>query len=216
VLFIAVCNGLVFWSENRLDSAFTALLITSNTVWAAMFAPLLPGERRLGAAGWSGVALGFAGTALILSPWRSGAADLVAAGAVIASTVIWAATALWVRRIRERFEPFAMTVVQMASGAVVLLLIAGVRGESLVGPVTFRAAAALAYLVVFGSLVAFSAYFYLLRHMEAARVATSTYINPVVAMILGVVLLGEVITWNMLAGVAVVLVGVALVMRERA
>jgi len=78
-----------------------------------------------------------------------------------------------------------------------------------------RALLALAYLVVFGSSVAFATYFYLLRHWEATRVATSTYVNPVVALVLGVVFLGETVTFGMVTGTAVVLAGVALVLHEQ-
>lgn len=214
VLFIAVCNGAIFWAETRLDSAYTALLITVNPVWAALLTPLYPGEARLKLGGWAGVILGFVGTTILLAPWRAVTPELKAAVVVVVSALIWAATALGVRRIRERYDPLALTVAQMASGAVVLLAVAAVRGQAVVGPVTLRAAGALAYLVVFGSLVAFTAYFFLLRHMDATRVASSTYINPVVAMVLGVVLLDEVITWYMGVGIAVVLAGVWLVMRR--
>lgn len=214
VLFIGVCNGAIFWAETRLDSAYTALLITVNPVWAALLTPLYPGEERLRLGGWLGVILGFVGTAILLAPWRAVTPELTAALVVVTSAFIWAATALGVRRIRQRYDPFALTVAQMASGAVVLLVVAAFRGQALVGPVTLRAVTALAYLVVFGSLVAFTAYFYLLRHLDATRVASSTYINPVVAMVLGVVLLDEVITWYMGVGIVVVLAGVWLVMRR--
>ncbi|HLE60863.1 MAG TPA: EamA family transporter [Thermoanaerobaculaceae bacterium] len=214
VLFIAICNGLVFWAETRLDSGFTALLLTTSPVGTALLAPLA-GERTPRAIGWLGVALGFAGTVVLIEPWRAGAVPLLPAAAVEVSVVVWAAGALWARRIREDFHPMAITVAQMGSGAVLLLTLSAVRGEALVGPVSTRALLALAYLVVFGSSVAFATYFYLLRHWEATRVATSTYVNPVVALVLGVVFLGETVTWGMVAGTAVVLAGVALVLHEQ-
>lgn len=214
VLFIGVCNGAIFWAETRLDSAYTALLITVNPVWAALLTPLYQGEERLKLGRWAGVVLGFVGTTILLAPWRAVTPELEAAVVVVISALIWAATALGVRRIRERYDPLALTVAQMASGAAVLLLVAALRGQAVVAPITVRTWAALAYLVVFGSLLAFTAYFYLLRHMDATRVASSTYINPVVAMVLGVVLLDEVITWYMGVGIIVVLGGVWLVMRR--
>jgi drug/metabolite transporter (DMT)-like permease len=214
VLFVGVCNGAVFWGETRLDSSYTALLITASPVWAALLTPLTPGERRLAPAGWAGIVLGFVGTVLLLEPWRALSPELVAALVLVGSAFVWGATSLWVRRLRERYEPFAFTVAQMGAGAVTLLAVAALRGRALVAPVTPRSVAALAYLVVFGSLVGFSSYFYLLKHMEATRAASSSYINPVVAMVLGSMVLGEAIRWNMIAGVIVVLAGVWLVMRE--
>jgi drug/metabolite transporter (DMT)-like permease len=87
-------------------------------------------------------------------------------------------------------------------------------GRAMVGPLTVRAVASLAYLVVFGSVIAFAAYFYLLQHWGATRVSTSTYVNPAVAVVLGALLLGEPVTPSMVVGTTVVLAGVTLVLRE--
>ena len=215
VMFIGVSNGCVFWAETRLDSGFTALLITASPLWTALLTPLLAGERRLRRVGWLGIMLGLAGTAVLLQPWRANRVELAAALAVEVSVVVWVAGSLLVRRIRHDFDPLALTVAQMAAGTPVLLALAGVRGSALVGPVTPTAVLALAYLVVFGSCVAFAAYNHLLRHWEASRVATSTYINPVVAVALGALILGEPVTGTMVAGAAVVLAGVAIVLHEQ-
>jgi drug/metabolite transporter (DMT)-like permease len=214
VLFVAICNGMVFWAETRLDSGYTALLITANPLWMAAFELLVKGESRLGRRGWIGLGVGLVGTVLLLEPWRGGRIELVAALVVEGSVIIWSATALWVRRIRNQYHPFALSVAQMAAGGAVLLGVAGARGHTTVGPVTGRAIAGLGFLVVFGSLVAFGAYFYLLKHWPASRVATSTYINPVVAVALGWALLGERISWLMLVATGVILAGVALVLRD--
>jgi len=215
VLFIGVCNGAVFWSETRLDSGYTALLISVSPLSTALLSPLLPGERGLGRGGWLGIVVGFAGTVWLVAPWHAGRFELVAAVVVVLSTLVWAAGALWVRRIRLDFDPLAMTTAQMGAGGVVLLALAAVRGEALVGPVTPRAIAGLVFLAVFGSCVAFGAYFFLLRHWSATRVSTCAYINPVVALALGAILLGEAVTPRMVAATAVILVGVALVLREQ-
>lgn len=214
VLFIAVSNGLVFWGETRLDSGFTALLITASPLWTALLTPLLPAERRLRLPGWLGIALGLVGTVVLLQPWRVSRVELVASLAIELSVVAWVAGSLWVRVIRHDFHPLSLTVAHMAGGVPVLLVVAALRGAPLVGPVTPAALASLAYLVVVGSCVAFSAYFYLLKHWDASRVATSTYVNPVVAVALGALLLHEPVTGPMVAGTVIVLAGVALVLHE--
>lgn len=214
VLFVAVCNGMVFWAETRLDSGYTALLITANPLWIAFFEVFVPGESRLSGRGWLGLGIGLIGTVLLLEPWRGGRLELGAALVVELSVIIWSATALWVRRIRDRYHPFALTVAQMAAGGAVLLGVAAGRGRSLVGPVSWKALAGLGFLVVFGSLIAFGAYFYLLRHWPASRVATSTYINPVVAVAAGWLLLDERVSALMVVATAVILLGVALVLRD--
>ena len=215
VAFIGISNGLVFWAETRLDSGFTALLITASPVWTALLTPLLAGERRMRWLGWIGILLGLAGTAVLLQPWRASHVELVASLAIEVSVIVWVVGALVVRRIRHDFHPLALTVAQMAGGTPVLLALAAARGGVLVGPVTPAAMLALAFLVVFGSCVAFLAYNFLLRHWDASRVATSTYINPVVAVALGAAILGEPVTGTMIAGAAVVLAGVAIVLHEQ-
>ena len=215
VVFVGVCNGIVFWSETRLDSAFAALLVTTSPLWTGVLSPPFGSERRLGGAGWFGVAVGFAGAALLLAPSASPTFDWTATIAVEVSVVLWVLASLFVRRIRRDFHPLALTTVQMGAGAVVLLLVAVARGQYLVGPIVPEAVAALLFLVVFGSCVAFSSYFYLLRHWDASRVASSTYVNPVVAMLLGWSILGEVITGRMIVATVVILIGVALVLRAQ-
>ena len=215
VLLIAVSNGLVFWSETRLDSGFTALLLTTSPLWSALLSPLFPGEPVPRALGWAGIVVGFAGTVVMFEPWKAGAVPLLPAAAAEFSVVTWTAGSLWARRIRGSFHPMAISVVQMAAGAAVLLAVSLAQGHAMAGPVTARAAASLAYLVVVGSVIAFAAYFYLLQHWGATRVATSTYVNPVVAVILGALLLREAVTVSMLVGTLVVFAGVTLVLRDQ-
>lgn len=220
VLFIGLCNGMVFWAETRLDSSYTALLITASPVWTALLGTLagavLPGEGNLGVRGWSGIVLGFFGSFLLLRPESAAPANFAAALVVELSVIVWAVGALWVRHLRERYHPLEMATWQMVSGAGVLTVLALARGERVLhGPVTLSAIGSLAYLVVFGSVVAFSAYFFLLRAWPATRVATSAYLNPVVAVVLGWWVLGEWPGPEALAGGALVLVGVSLVLGGR-
>lgn len=217
VLFIGLCNGMVFWAETRLDSAYTALLITASPLWTAVLSAIagrwIPGEGRLGMQGWLGVGLGLAGSFVVLSPARARPSYLAAALVVELSVLIWAAGSLWVRHLRHRFHPMEMATWQMIAGAAFLSLVAAISGVPLTRtPLTWRAGVSLAYLVFFGSVLAFSAYFFLLRVWPATRVATSAYINPVVAVVLGWAVLGERLTVVTLAGAGLVLAGVSLVL----
>ena len=214
VLFIALSNGMVFWAETRIDSGLTALLLTTSPLWTAGLSGLVPGERRPRALGWTGIGAGLIGTVVIFEPWRGGAVDVTAALVVELSVVMWACGSLWVRSIRGAYHPVALSVAHMAAGAPLLLAVSAFTGRAMVGPLTVRAVASLAYLVVFGSVIAFAAYFYLLQHWGATRVSTSTYVNPAVAVVLGALLLGEPVTPSMVVGTTVVLAGVTLVLRE--
>ncbi len=218
VLFIGLCNGMVFWAETRLDSSYTALLITASPLWTALLTALagswLPGEGRLGVRGWTGVFVGFAGSFFLLHPQKALPDDLMAALVVELSVIVWAVGSLWVRRVRQHYHPLEMATWQMVSGALVLSVIAVLRGEQLVhSQLRLTAGLSLVYLVVFGSCVAFSAYFYLLRAWPATRVATSAYVNPVVAVTLGWLVLGEWPGPEALWGGVLVLAGVSLVLR---
>lgn len=217
VLFIGLCNGMVFWAEQALESSYTALLITASPLWTAFLswaaAPLLREEDKLGGRGFLGLALGFFGSYALLKPAAALPANLKAAVVVELSVVIWALGALWARRLRDRYHPLEMSTWQMFSGALVLTLIALAREDPLlVAPLSWPAVASFAFLVGFGSLGAFAAYFYLLRLWPATRVATSAYVNPVAAVLLGWLLLDERPQATSLLGGALVLAGVFLVL----
>ena len=215
VLLIGLSTGMVFWAETRIDSGLTALLLTTSPLATAALSPLVRGEPGPRLLGWIGIGAGLVGTTILVEPWHAGAVDLLGAVVGASSVVAWALGSLWVRRVRERFHPMALSVAQMAAGAPLLLAVSAISGRAVVGPVTVRAVASLGYLVVFGSVVGFAAYFYLLKHWDATTVSTSTYVNPVVAVILGALILGESVTVPMVVGTVVVLAGVTLVLREQ-
>ena len=215
ILFITIANSTVCWAEVRLDSAYVALIMTTSTLWTAMLAPLIAGDPWPRPRAWLGIGIGLAGTVLLIEPWKASAPDLGAALAVSCSVIVWAAGANWIRRIKTTIHPFAMAIGQMAVGAAVLLLITVPRGDTLIAPITPSSGLAIGFLVIFGSLIAFGAYFYLLEHWDAAKVSTSAYVNPVIALSLGVGLLGERLTWTMGLGTVIVLSGVTLVLLDQ-
>ena len=216
VLLIAVCNGLVFWSETRLDSGFTALLLTTSPVWTALLSPLLPGEPGPRALGWLGIVVGFAGTVVLLEPWRAGAVPLLPAVAVEVSVVTWTVGSLWVRRIRGAFHPMAITVAQMAAGAVVLLAVSARRGAG-DGRAGDGARRGVARVPRGGRVVvAFAAYFYLLRHWGATQGRDLDLRQPGGRGDpgRGPAERGR-SRWSMVAGALVVFAGVTLVLRDQ-
>jgi drug/metabolite transporter (DMT)-like permease len=227
-------NGLVTWSEQALDSGLTALIVATVPLWMALFAALAPGGRRPGGRALAGLALGFAGAALLVAPLAAGegtaggsagaavgaggVATGVAALAVVLATVSWATGSVLSPRVGLPASPGLATALEMLAGGALLFGLGLASGEAArldLAGVTPAAWAAWLYLVVFGSIVAFSAYVWLLGHTSATRAATYAYVNPVVAVVLGAAVLQEPITARMWLAAPLIVAGVMLILAGR-
>ncbi|MFI6264381.1 EamA family transporter [Micromonospora sp. NPDC051006] len=218
VLLLAGGNGLVVLAESgpsgtALPSGIAALLVATVPLLVVLLRSATGDRPRFWT--FAGVTLGFLGLVLLVLP-TGGADSVPLAGAltVVAGAVSWSVGSFLSGRIRMPADPFVATVYEMIAGAVVLAVLALGRGE-LRGfdpsQVSTRSWLALGYLMVAGSLVAFTAYVWLLHHAPISLVATYAYVNPVVAVALGAVLVAEPITTQVLLGGAVIVAGVALV-----
>lgn len=218
VLLLAGGNGLVVLAESgpsgvAVPSGIAALLVAT--------VPLLVVLLRSGTGDrpplWTfvGVTLGFVGLILLVLPGGGSAAvPLLGALTVVAAAVSWSVGSFLSGRIRMPADPFVATVYEMAAGALVLAVIAAGRGELAdfhPAAVSTRSWLALGYLMVAGSLVAFTAYVWLLHTAPISLVSTYAYVNPAVAVALGALLVAEPITPQVLLGGAVIVAGVALV-----
>ncbi|HYT09836.1 MAG TPA: EamA family transporter [Mycobacteriales bacterium] len=213
VLLLVGGNGLVSVAEQRVDSGLAALLIACVPLWIVVLRTGL-GDRP-GLATASGVLLGFLGVALIFLPGGSGGGtDVRYAAVAVLASLLWAAGSLLQTRRPVPADPLALTTYEMLAGGAVLLALGAGRGE-LSGfsfaEVSAKSWLALGYLVVFGSLVAFTAYVWLLGHVPVSVVSTYAYVNPAVAVVLGALLAAERLTVAALAGGLVVLAAVAVV-----
>jgi drug/metabolite transporter (DMT)-like permease len=208
-------NAVVTVAEQEVPSALTALLIASVPLWVLLMRRA-SGEP-VSRAGIAAVLVGFAGVALLLRPGEQSAdASLLALGAVVFAAVMWASGSFASPRLRLPGDPLVSTGWQMLLGGAVIVaagLAAGEAGD--VDPQAFsvRSVVALSYLIVFGSWLAFTAYAWLLQNAAISRVATYAYVNPVVAIVLGFLILDEVITPITLVGAAIIVMSVALVVR---
>jgi drug/metabolite transporter (DMT)-like permease len=209
-------NGAVTWAEQRIDSGIAALLVATVPLWMALLGWWRQGHRlRPGAI--AGLVLGFGGVALLVRP-SSGATDLAAALAVVGGAFLWAAGSLYVRTARLHRDPLRATAMQMLAGSCGFALLGTLGGEQArldLAGASATSIGALLYLAVFGSLVAFSAYTWLLRNAAPATVSTYAYVNPIVAVLLGAAILAEPITPSMLAAGALIVAGVALIVTSR-
>lgn len=212
VLLLAGGNGLVSVAEQKVDSGLAALLIACVPLWIVVLRTVL-GDRP-GLATASGVLLGLAGVALIFVPGGGSGSDLGYAALCVVAALSWAAGSLLVTRRPVPADPLVLTAVQMLAGGLVLLVLAPATGELsgfAAGAVSTASWVGVAYLVVFGSLVAFTAYVWLLGHAPVSVVSTYAYVNPAVAVLLGALIADERLTGAALAGGVVVLAAVAVV-----
>jgi drug/metabolite transporter (DMT)-like permease len=224
LLLLAGGNGLVVLAESgpagvALPSGIAALLVATVPLLVVLLRTATGDRPRLWT--FAGVTLGFVGLVLLVLPTgAAGSVPLAGALTVVVGATCWSVGSFLSGRLRMPADPFVATVYEMAAGAAGLAVIATARGE-LRGfdpaAVTGRSWLALGYLMVAGSLIAFTAYVWLLHHAPISLVATYAYVNPAVAVALGALLVAEPVTSQVLLGGAVIVGGVALVVSsERA
>jgi len=210
-------NGAVTWAEQKIPSGTVALMVATIPLWMVLPGMLRWGGTKPGLRTVAGVALGLAGVWLLAGTGRQIGGeplDLFGVAVVLFAALSWSAGSLYSRRARLPADPIQGIGMEMLVGGGLLLLAAVIRGEwgqVEMGSVSLRSGLSFLYLVVFGSMVAFTAYLWLLRHTTPARAATYAYINPVVAVLLGWALAGEPLTAQTLLSAAVIVAGVAVI-----
>ena len=205
-LLLTLSNALVTWAEGSVSSGVTAVLCSTTPLCYALL-----GRERLGWSSWLGLGLGLAGVAtLILSRAGAQTLRLPGVGAILLAVFLWAYGTLHGRKYVKGHGLFGQVGVQMLTGGTLALLLTPFTGGFLHAPLTWKAGLAVAYLAVFGSLVAYSAFIYLTKAWPPTKMSTYVYINPVVAVLLGCLFIGEPFSWLMAFGMAVILAGVGL------
>ncbi|HEU5078288.1 MAG TPA: EamA family transporter [Opitutaceae bacterium] len=214
-------NGLVAWAEQTVPSGITALVIGVQPVFMVMTEWAWPGGLRPNWAVMVGMALGFVGVAWLAAPWETGAAQpLSIAGLVgiLCACGFWAFGSIYLRHAKPSAPPFMASAVQMLMGSLALAFVAAVRGEFGlvdVSRISGHSWFAFVYLILIGSLVGFSTFAWLMKHSTPARVATYAYVNPVVAVILGYLLLDEPISRRTVFGAIIIVVAVVIVTTQK-
>ena len=216
-VLLLVANGAVGIGERTVPSGLAALLVATVPLWLLGLDAVL-NHARLGLAPMAGLALGLAGVGL-LSGLGGGAGRVSAVGVVIilGAAAMWALGTIMARRVTIPSSPALASGMELLCGGVALLVLAAAGGElgSLhPAEVSWRSWLALGYLIVAGSIVAFSAYGIAVRALPTATVATYAYVNPVIAVLLGTLILNERLTPAMFAGGALIVGAVVLVVRR--
>ncbi len=216
VLFLGG-HGSLAWAETRVPSGIAALLVATCPMWIVVLARLTGTERKLSRRALVGLVLGFAGVGVLFGPdilKHNCELNLLGSSAVLFGTFIWAVGTIWMRNVKMPDSPVLSSGMQMFAGGVSLMIAAALTGEGKhfhLAAVTARSWLALAYLIVFGSIIAFTAYSWLHMVASPSRASTYAYVNPVVAVLIGWALASEPIGAYTVIATVVILIGVALV-----
>jgi drug/metabolite transporter (DMT)-like permease len=215
VLLITGGQGMVVWSEQRAESTLAALLIAASPIWTAIIEAVVDRKMPSGKL-LASLFVGFAGISVLAIPGSVNgvSADLWSTVALLFAGFSWSLGSVLQTRRPFALRPLVSSGYQMVFGAAGLLALMLLMKEPAPQP-TIEAWLALGYLVVFGSIIAFTAYVTSLKTLPIKIVMTYTYVNPVIALLLGWAILGEQITWWMIGGMGLVLLGVWGVFRER-
>jgi drug/metabolite transporter (DMT)-like permease len=208
-------NGLLSWAELRVDTGTSSLVIATVPLWMAILDRLFFGQR-LGRMAVVGLVVGLAGAALLAGPTGPGHIDPLGAVVLIGSALSWTAGSLYSRSASLPRRPLLGASMGMLAGGALLALLGLSLGEAgELRNISWTSVLALVYLIVFGSLIAFSAYIWLLRAAPTSLVSTYAYVNPVVAVFLGWAIESEPIGVRTVVAGAMILVAVALIIGVR-
>nr|WP_280697719.1 EamA family transporter [Kitasatospora sp. GP82] len=215
VLLLLGGNGLVVLAEQSVPSGLAALLVAAVPLWVVLLRRA--SGRHTSGATIAGVLVGLVGLGVLTAPGLSGEVGLGGLLTVIGATLSWSTGSFLAGRLPMPRNAFAASAYEMLAGGLCCLLVSAAKGElhSLdLAAVSTHSWLALGYLILFGSVVAFSAYAWLLQSAPLPLVATYAYVNPVVAVFLGWLVLAEPLSWPIVLGGAIVVGGVFLVVRS--
>lgn len=204
LLLLLLGNGLVNYAEQSVSSGIVAVTLASAPMWFGIFATLR-GERP-GAIEWLGIGIGFIGV-IWLNAGAVEGASLIGLLAISVAAISWSFGSIWSRG-RDLPSPFMAAAAQMLCGGVAMLIVGGLLGERMQSMPSSGGWWAFGYLVVFGSLLGFSAYVWLLRNVRPALASSYAYVNPVIAVALGVWLAKERFSLVEFIAMAIIVFGV--------
>jgi drug/metabolite transporter (DMT)-like permease len=218
IFMVSCANSLLVWSEHHIASGLAALLAATIPLWMAVM-ELVIGSARVTTRKSIGLLCGFAGVALLVVPGLTrpdtSAMFFLAVGAVQLSSIFWNIGSLRAKHQKVTAGPTAIASIHTLSGGLAIGVVSLIHGDIANLSFTPRTTIALLHLMLFGSVVAYSAYLYALARLQPAKLSVYAYVNPAVAVIVGNLVLSEPITIRMIVAMTVILAGVAVVQSER-
>ncbi len=212
ILLLAGGNGLVVWAEQWVHSGTAALFVATVPLYMATLEMLLPGRKKLSLKGWIGLLIGFSGVILLVfTNSGSGSIDLKGAIILLCGPLLWSTGSVFSKSFKAAGSLVAQIGIQMLAGGLLLTIVGLSIGETERLSLTVKGVGAIIYLSLFGSVLAYSCYIYVLQKWPAAKAGTYAYVNPPVAVLLGSIVLGEPFTIQIVLSCVVILAGVFLV-----
>ncbi|MBL7685279.1 MAG: EamA family transporter, partial [Deltaproteobacteria bacterium] len=221
VLVLACGNGSVVWAQQFIPSGIAAMLIATTPFWMILFDRFLGGGRRLNFKSVFAMCVGFLGVMVLL--YHKGLHDLLEVPLLPAIVNLlaacwWSLGSMLSRYLKMPQSPWWNTAIQMFAGGVMLIFVGSLQGEW--GQIQFKnfsmiSVFAWVYLVLFGSILTYSAYLYMLRHSSPTRVSTYAFVNPLVALSLGWLFLGEVVNSRIIIAASMILISVMILISEK-
>lgn len=217
-MFFLIGHGLLAWSQQYVPSGMAAVIVSAEPLWIVGIEWFFLKDIKVKFGGMIGLLLGFGGIVyLILSTTNSQTSDndFIASALIVVATLAWGAGAVYSRVANVPKSPVLSSGLELIFGGVLVLITSFIMGEpSQFHPdqVTLNSLLGLLYLIIFGSVIAFSAYVWLLGHTSATKVSTHTYINPIIAVFLGWLIANEQITIDLIIATVIIIVSVYLVL----
>jgi len=218
IALLAISNGLVIWAEQWVPSGIAALLVATLPFWMAGFEAVLPEGEGLTLRKVIGIVIGFSGVAILFLPEIKTSFDMAYLKGILAmlfAPLCWAAGSVYSKSRPAKSHPLMGASVEMIVAGLVLLMVGGVSGELERFSFDVAGLAATVYLIVFGSIVGYGSFVYALAKLPATKVSMYAYVNPVIAVLLGWLILSERMDWSVILATGVVLLGVVLVKSSR-
>jgi drug/metabolite transporter (DMT)-like permease len=209
-------NGCVVWAETRVDSGVASLLVATVPLFMALIELFVQGRPRLNLKGWLGLLIGFGGVALLVFPNSEGSSgSIFGIVLLLIGAFSWAMGSVYSKSFKPTSSIIPNIAIQMLAGGIGLFIAGTFFGELPKLHVTSKGIGAIVYLILFGSIVGYSCYVYILHKWPAAKAGTYAYVNPLVAVLLGALVLNEPLSIGVVMSTAVILGGVILVQTSK-
>lgn len=209
-------NGCVVWAETRIHSGTASLLVATVPLFMALIELILPNRPKLNLKGWLGLLIGFGGVALLVfSNSTDSSTDVIGIILLLIGALSWAMGSVYSKSFKASSSIIPTIAIQMLSGGLGLFIVGTSFGEFSQMHITSKGMGAMLYLIFFGSIIGYSCYVYILEKWPAAKAGTYAYVNPLVAVLLGSLILNEPISTSVVMSTIVILGGVILVQTSK-
>ncbi|HEX9949321.1 MAG TPA: EamA family transporter [Thermodesulfobacteriota bacterium] len=219
ILLLVIANGCVVWAEQWVPSGLAALIVATLPFWVSGIEAIWPSGNRLNIFKILGIAIGFFGLVILFAPALKSSLDQAYLKGVLAllfAPLSWALGSVYAKYHPTRTAPLMAAALQMVIAGIILMFIGVILNEVPRFDFNLEGLAALVYLAIFGSIIGYGSFIYALAKLPAAKVSMYAYVNPIIAVLLGWLILGEQLDWRVAIATAVILLGVVLVQSARA